>query len=159
MLRITLIGNLGAEPEVRYSQKGQPVATVSVAVNQVRSGPNGEREESTEWFRVRAMGRLVEFAKRLSKGARVLVVGRLDVGHYQSRDGAQRTSLDIWADDIVALSPPHDTDNRSAPVAGATNRSASAPATSPSRSLAAPGSRPAGPPEAPLADKANDLPW
>jgi len=159
MLRITLIGNLGAEPEVRYSQKGQPVATVSVAVNQVRSGPNGERQESTEWFRVRAMGRLVEFAKRLSKGTRVLVVGRLDVGHYQSRDGGQRTSLDIWADDIVALSPPHDPDNRSAPVAGATNPSASAPATSTSRSSAAPGSRPAGPSEAPLADEADDLPW
>jgi len=159
MLRITLIGNLGAEPEVRYSQKGQPVATATVAVNQVRSGPNGERLESTEWFRVRAMGRLVECAKRLSKGTRVLVVGRLDVGHYQSRDGEQRTSLDIWADDIVALSPPHDPDNRSAPVAGATNRSATVPATSASRSSAAPGSRLAGPPEAPLADEADDLPW
>src|SRR5258708_25520084 len=102
MLRITLIGNLGAEPEVRYSQKGQPVATVSVAVNQVRSGPNGEREESTEWFRVRAMGRLVEFAKRLSKGARVLVVGRLDVGPYQAPDGPHPTTPDIWACDPVA---------------------------------------------------------
>src|SRR5260370_42485130 len=121
MVGITLIGNLGPEPEVRYSQKGQPVATVSVAVNQVRSGPNGEREESTEWFRVRAMGRLVEFAKRLSKGARVLVVGRLDPGHHQTRDGAQRTSLDNRADDIVALGPPHDPDHLSAPVARAPN--------------------------------------
>src|SRR5260370_8446293 len=122
MVGITLIGNLGPEPEVRYSQKGQPVATVSVAVNQVRSGPNGEREESTEWFRVRAMGRLVEFAKRLSKGARVLVVGRLDVGHYQSRDRAPRTSLDIWADDIVALHPPPHPHHPSSPVAPATTR-------------------------------------
>src|SRR5260370_7142332 len=106
MVGITLIGNLGPEPEVRYSQKGQPVATVSVAVNQVRSGPNGEREESTEWFRVRAMGRLVEFAKRPSKGARVLLVRPLDVGHSQSRDRPPPPTLHTPPHHISPPPPP-----------------------------------------------------
>src|ERR687883_1344878 len=105
MLRVTLLGNMGADPEVRYTQKGTQMVSFRVAVNQVRTGPDGERQENTEWFRVRVSGRQTEFAQRLSKGARVLVFGRLDIGHYQSRDGETRTSFDVWADDVQAMSP------------------------------------------------------
>jgi single-strand DNA-binding protein len=104
MLRATLIGNLGADPELRYSQKGAPIASFRVAVNQVRTGPDGERQENTEWFRIRASGRLSEFAQRLQKGSRVLVIGRLDIGHYQSREGDTRVSFDVWADEIQGVS-------------------------------------------------------
>ena len=104
MLRVSLLGNLGADPELRYSQKGTPIATFRVAVNQVRTGPDGERQENTEWFRVRAAGRLSDFAQRLQKGTRVLVVGRLDIGHYQSREGDTRVSFDVWADEVVNVS-------------------------------------------------------
>ncbi len=111
MLRLTLIGHLGADAEMRTSQKGAAMATFSVAVNQVRNDTTtGERQEQTEWFRVRAMGRLASFAERLSKGQRVLVVGRLDVNHYQSREGEERIGFDVWADEVVALSPPRDTE-------------------------------------------------
>ena len=103
-MRVTLIGNLGADPELRYSQKGAPIASFRVAVNQVRNGPDGDRQENTEWFRVRAMGRLSEFAQRLQKGNRVLVIGRLDVSHYQSRDGDTRVGFDVWADDLQSVS-------------------------------------------------------
>ena len=60
MLRVSLIGNLGVEPETRYNQKGSQITTFRVAVNQLRTDADGERQESTEWFRVRAMGRLAE---------------------------------------------------------------------------------------------------
>ena len=100
MLRVSLLGNLGADPEVRYSAKGTQVVSFRVAVNQVRTGPDGERQENTEWFRIRVSNRLAEFAQRLGKGSRVLVMGRLDIGHYTAKDGEVRTSFDVWADEI-----------------------------------------------------------
>lgn len=103
MLRVSLLGNLGADPEVRYNSKGVPMVSFRVAVNQVRTGPDGERQENTEWFRVRVMGRQVDFAQRLGKGSRVLVFGRLDIGHYQSREGETRTSFDVFADDLQSV--------------------------------------------------------
>jgi single-strand DNA-binding protein len=103
MLRVTLLGNLGADPEVRYTTKGTQMVTFRVAVNQVRTGPDGERQENTEWFRIRVANRQAEFAQRLTRGTRVLVVGRLDIGHYQSKDGEPRTSFDVWADDIQSM--------------------------------------------------------
>ena len=56
MLRVTLLGNLGGEPEVRFTQKGTQFVQFSVAVNQVRLGPDGERQENTEWFRIKVVG-------------------------------------------------------------------------------------------------------
>src|ERR1700682_2277962 len=105
MLNLTLVGNLGAEPTVGATQKGTAIATMRVAVNQSRTDTStGEPTESTEWFRVRAMGRMVDLAERLTKGARVLVIGRLDIGHYQSSEGDPRISYDVWADEIIPFS-------------------------------------------------------
>jgi single-strand DNA-binding protein len=104
MLRVSLLGNLGAEPESRFTQKGTQIVQFRVAVNQVRTGPDGERQENTEWFRVRLSGRQTEFVQRLGKGARVLVFGRLDISHYQGKDGETRTGFDVWADDVQAVS-------------------------------------------------------
>src|SRR5919205_776048 len=103
MLRVSLLGNLGAEPETRYSQKGSQVTSFRVAVNQLRTDADGQRQESTDWFRVRAMGRLAESSQHLAKGGRVLVVGRLDISHFQSRDGEPRVGFDIWADEVINL--------------------------------------------------------
>jgi len=105
MLRVSLLGNLGADPETRYTSKGTQLVSFRVAVNQVRTGPDGERQESTEWFRVRATGRTGDYALRLGKGTRVFITGRLDIGHYQSRDGDTRTSFDVWADEVQSLAP------------------------------------------------------
>jgi single-strand DNA-binding protein len=117
MLRISLIGHLGADAELRSTQKGSPLVGLRVAVSQVRTGSGGEREETTEWFRVRVVGRQIESAQRLAKGARVFVAGRLDISHYQSRDGEPRTTFDIWADEVQNLSSravaePASTSNR-----------------------------------------------
>src|ERR1051326_5105596 len=103
MLRVSLVGNLGADPETRFSQKGTQIVSFRVAVNQVRTGPDGERQENTEWFRVRVTNRLAEFAQRLTKGTRVLVVGRLDIGRYQSREGETRTSFHVRADEVQSM--------------------------------------------------------
>jgi len=104
---VTLVGNVGADPELRYTAKGTQILSFRVAVNQVRSGPDGERQENTEWFRVRVSGRQVEFVQpRISKGGRVLVIGRLDISHYQSKDGEPRTGFDVWADEVQLVSAP-----------------------------------------------------
>ena len=105
MLRVSLLGNMGADPELRYTAKGTQIASIRVAVNQVRTGPDGERQENTEWFRVRVSGPRADFVQRLSKGNRVLVIGRLDIGHYQSREGDTRTSFDVWADELQLIGP------------------------------------------------------
>jgi single-strand DNA-binding protein len=109
MLNLTLVGNLGTDPTVGATRRGTPIATLRVAVNNMRTdSTTGERTESTEWFRVRAMGRLVDLAQRLTKGTRVLVIGRLEINHYQSSEGDARTSYDVWADELVLLSPRSD---------------------------------------------------
>ena len=157
MLRLSLIGNLGVDPEVGATQKGTPIATLRVAVNHQRTDTTtGERHEQTEWFRVRAMGRLVEPAGRLSKGNRVLVVGRFDIGHYLTREGEPRVSFDVWADDLVSLSSLRDTPGARREVdSGHPLSSAASP------------SRPAAPRRAPptesstinVDDVDEDLPW
>ena len=114
MLRVSLLGNMGGEPEVRYTAKGTQLVTFSVAVNQVRNGPDGERQENTEWFRIKVANRQGEFVQRLTKGTRVLVIGRLDIGHFQGRDGTMRTSFDVWSDEVQVMSArgaPVDSDN------------------------------------------------
>ncbi|MBV9544806.1 MAG: single-stranded DNA-binding protein [Chloroflexi bacterium] len=104
MLRVSLLGNLGVEPETRFTQRGAQMTVFRVAVNQLRIGPEGERHENTEWFRVRVIGRQAEYAQRLAKGSRVFVAGRLVIGQYQARDGAQRTSYEVFADEVQSLS-------------------------------------------------------
>ena len=71
----------------------------------MRTGPDGERQENTEWFRVRVTGVRADHMMRLNKGTRVLVIGRLDIGQYQSKQGETRTSFDVWADEMQALGP------------------------------------------------------
>ena len=136
MLRVSLLGNMGADPEVRYTAKGTQIVSIRVAVNQVRTGPDGERQENTEWFRVRVSGRQSEFVQRLSKGTRVLAIGRLDITHFQGRDGEPRTGFDVWADEVQAMSRPtagepyqgleSETETAEAAVAGVSSVSAGA---------------------------------
>jgi len=81
-----------------------PIAGFRVAVNQVRTGANGEREESTEWFRVNVTGRQADYAAHLQKGQRVLAIGRLQISHFQRKDGTQGTGFDVWADEVQNVS-------------------------------------------------------
>jgi single-strand DNA-binding protein len=105
MLRASLIGNLGGDPELRYTQKGEQIVTVSVAVNQRKRLPGSEEwKESTEWFRVRCTGWRAELAQKLGKGQRVFVCGRLEINEFQRRDGSPGVAYDIWADELHGMS-------------------------------------------------------
>jgi len=130
MLRIEIIGNLGSDPEQRFTGEGVAMTSIRVAVNSRRRGADGEPVERTDWFRVRTMGSKAEYVQRFTKGQRVLVIGRLEIGEWETREGEKRTSYDIWADDVVNLSPREDGPRaQSEPsVSSASNEGAAQPA-------------------------------
>src|SRR6267142_5410084 len=103
--KIQIIGNLGRDPELRYTPNGRPVASFTVAVNQsTKNQQSGEWIESTDWFRVSVWGdRGERAAESLRKGARVFVDGRFRTREYEANDGQKRLSLDITADTVLGL--------------------------------------------------------
>jgi single-strand DNA-binding protein len=103
--KIQIIGNLGRDPELRYTPNGRPVASFTVAVNQsTKNQQTGEWIESTDWFRVSVWGdRGERAAESLRKGARVFVDGRFRTREYEANDGQKRLSLDISADTVLGL--------------------------------------------------------
>ena len=105
--KIMIIGNLGADPEMRYTSQGIPVTNFRIAVNFVRNNPNGERQEETEWFRVEAWRQLAELCNQyLTKGRRAFVEGRFRSRQWQGNDGQTRTSNEIVADRVLFLDRP-----------------------------------------------------
>ena len=96
LCKVMIIGNLGADPEMRYTPNGRPVTQFNVAVNQsTKNQQTGEWVEATDWFRISVWGdRAERAAENLRKGNRVFVEGR---------DGQKRTSLEITADSLVNL--------------------------------------------------------
>jgi single-strand DNA-binding protein len=100
-----IIGNLGADPEMRYTPNGRPVTQFNVAVNQsTKNQQTGEWVEATDWFRVSVWGdRAERAAENLRKGNRVFVEGRFKTREFEGRDGQKRTSLEITADSVVNL--------------------------------------------------------
>lgn len=103
----TLIGNLGGDPEMRYTPSGIPVTSFSMAVTRNWADANGQRQEKTTWFRITAWRKLAETASQyLVKGSKVLVVGTVEEPRaYTDRDGNLRASLEVTADTIRFLSP------------------------------------------------------
>lgn len=103
--KIQIIGNLGRDPELRYTPSGRPVASFTVAVNQsTKNQQSGEWVESTDWFRVSIWGERGErAAENLRKGSRVFVDGRFRTREYEANDGQKRMSLDITADTVLGL--------------------------------------------------------
>ena len=102
--KVMLIGNLGADPEMRYTANGNAVTTFNVAVNRNYSGPDGERKEETEWFTVVTWNKLAETCSQfLQKGRRAYVEGRLHSHSYQGNDGQTRFSNEIIADRVLFL--------------------------------------------------------
>ena len=103
--KIQIVGNLGRDPELRYTPNGRPVTEFSVAVNQsTKNQQTGEWVEATDWFRVSVWGdRAERAAENLRKGARVLVDGRFRTREYETKDGRKGVSLEISADAVVPL--------------------------------------------------------
>jgi single-strand DNA-binding protein len=103
--KVILIGNLGADPEVRYMPSGGAVANLRVATTDTwRDRQSGEMQERTEWHRVVLYGRLGEIAKDyLRKGSRVYLEGRLQTRKWQGQDGQDRYSTEVVANDMQML--------------------------------------------------------
>jgi single-strand DNA-binding protein len=102
--RITIIGNLGNEPEMRFTPSGRPVTSFRVATNWRYTTPEGERKEETEWFSVVAWGRLAEQCNQfLTKGRLVYVEGRLRLRTWDGQDGQRRARNEIVADRVKFL--------------------------------------------------------
>ena len=97
--QIILVGNLGSDPEMRYTPSGVPVTTFSLAVNRRWTGQDGQQQEKTTWFRVSAWRRDAEVASQyLSKGRQVLVVGEIEEARaFMGYDGNPRASLEVTA--------------------------------------------------------------
>lgn len=102
--KVILIGNLGADPEVRYSQNGTAVANFRIATTEVWKKQDGSKEENTEWHRIVAFGRLGEICgEYLSKGSKVYIEGRLQTRKWDDRDGNTRYTTEIVAREMKML--------------------------------------------------------
>lgn len=103
--KVILVGNLGRDPEVRYTSSGAAVANVTVATSENWKDRNtGERQERTEWHRVVLFGRLGEIAgEYLKKGSQVYIEGRLQTRKWQDRDGQDRYTTEVVASDMQML--------------------------------------------------------
>lgn len=101
-----LIGNLGADPEIRYTQSGTQVATFRVATTERWKGQDGQMQENTEWHRVVAWGRLAEICgEYLNKGSKVYIEGRIQTRKWQDQDGNDKYTTEIVAREMKMLSP------------------------------------------------------
>jgi len=104
MHKITIIGHLGRDPEMRYTPEGQAVTTFSVASSRKYKTAAGEQREETEWFNVSAWGKLGETCNQyLTKGKQVYVEGRLKTRTYQTQAGETRFSIDVTCNEIQFL--------------------------------------------------------
>lgn len=105
MNKIMLIGNLGKDPEMNYTPSGVAVTKFSLAVNRVTKSDAGEKQKETDWFNIVVWRQLAEICNTyLHKGDKVYIEGRLTQRKYVDREGVQRTSIDVVANDMEMLS-------------------------------------------------------
>ena len=102
--KVILVGNLGADPETRYTPSGTAITTIRIATSESwKDKQTGEQQERTEWHRVKFFGRLAEIAgEYLKKGGQVYIEGKLRTEEYE-KDGQKRYSTDIIADEMQML--------------------------------------------------------
>tara|TARA_R110002096_G_scaffold43472_17_gene117309 strand:- start:1299 stop:1772 length:474 start_codon:yes stop_codon:yes gene_type:complete len=151
--KVTLIGNLGADPEVRYTANGSAVANIRLATAESwRDKESGEQQERTEWHRVVFFSRLAEIVgEYLKKGSQVYIEGRLQTRKWQDRDGNDRYTTEIVANEMQMLG------GRSGGGGGGDNyESGSGQARQPAAAAAGAG---AGSTEPPMDDFDDDIPF
>jgi single-strand DNA-binding protein len=99
--KITLVGNLGRDPELRYTPQGTAVCNFSIATNEKKRDKGGDLQDVTTWFRVTLWNKQAEnAAKYLTKGSQVYIEGRLRVEEWTDRDGKGRFTLEVQASDM-----------------------------------------------------------
>ena len=104
--KVILIGRLGADPEVKYTQTGAAVANLSLATNEYWKNKDGQKEEKTEWHRVVLWSKLAELASQyLSKGKQVYIEGRLQTRSWEDQNGQKRYTTEVVGNSMQFLSP------------------------------------------------------
>ena len=104
--KIMLIGNLGKDPELQVTSDGTPFTRFSLAVSRTYKTSNGERKEETEWFNIVAWRQLAETCEKyLHKGSKVYIEGRLAQRKYTDKNGIERTTVDVTANEMEMLTP------------------------------------------------------
>ena len=99
-----LVGNLGKDPELSYTQNGTARCRFPLATSESYSNSAGERQERTEWHNIVVWGKLAEFSEKyLTKGKQILIEGRLKTEKWQDRDGNQRYTTKVYAQNITLL--------------------------------------------------------
>jgi single-strand DNA-binding protein len=102
--KVILVGNLGADPEVRYLPSGDAVANIRLATtDRYKDKTSGEMKEATEWHRVSFFGRLAEIVNEYLKGSSVYIEGRIRTRKWQAQDGTDRYSTEIVAEQMQML--------------------------------------------------------
>ena len=115
--KIILVGNLGRDPELRYTTQGTPVCSFSLATNEKRKDKTGEQQDVTTWFRVTLWGRQAETASQyLTKGRPVYIEGRLRVEEWTDRDGKARHTLEVHATDMQFIGGGRSDEGMAAPA-------------------------------------------
>lgn len=115
--KVMIIGNLGRDPEMRYTPSGRPVTSFSVAVSRAWTSPDGERHEETEWFNVVAWSNLAETCKQvLTKGQQVYIEGRLQTRRWEDAEGKKHSMVEVVADRMLMLGdrPRHNQESAAA---------------------------------------------
>ncbi len=107
--KVMLVGNLGNDPETKYTQGGMAITKVSLATTSVRKDKDGNQQERTEWHRVSFFGKLAEIAgEYLRKGSTVYVEGSIKYDKYTGQDGVEKYTTDIIANEMQMLGGKHD---------------------------------------------------
>lgn len=110
--RVTLVGNLGADPDIRYMPSGEAVANLSIATTDKYKNRDGEMVEQTEWHRVSFFGKVAEVCSEyLSKGSQVYVEGSIRTRKYTDKQGVEKYSTEIRGERMQMLGSRNDRDN------------------------------------------------
>jgi single-strand DNA-binding protein len=124
-----IIGNLGRDPEMRYTPNGQAVTQFTVAVNRNFKGQSGEWQEETEWFRIVVWGQQAErAAEHLRKGNKVYIEGRLQTRQWEDQTGAKRYTTELVANQVTNLERRTRDESDEGALAGAATARPSRPA-------------------------------
>jgi single-strand DNA-binding protein len=106
--KVMLIGNVGRDPELRFTASGKPVTSFSLAVSRRWTASDGHRREETEWFNVVAWGNLAEICdKYVNKSQQIYVEGRLQTRSWENEHGVRQYRTDVVANEVTVLEPRH----------------------------------------------------
>jgi single-strand DNA-binding protein len=105
--KVILVGNLGRDPEIRYTQGGQPVANFTLATTESFTSREGKREERTEWHRIVVWGKTAELCTQyLAKGRTVYLEGRIQTREWEDKEGQKRRTTEVVAQTVQFLGSP-----------------------------------------------------